>query len=196
MSNRLPRAATALLAVAALFATTACSVMPPAEFPREASIDVDRYMGGWFVIAHIPPGTVSNSYNNIERYERIDDTEIATVYTYRDGSFTGERKSMEPTGFVIPESNGAVWGMQFFWPIKMEYTISYVSPDYDTTIVARSKRDWVWIMARTPTIDTNTYADLVARVEQLGYDVSQLRKVPQQPLDARDDVDFPVPDDA
>lgn len=192
MSRRLHRIASRMAAVAALVTMTACSVMPPAEFPREPSVDVDRYMGGWFVIAHIPPGVVSDSYNNIERYARGDGNRINTTYTYREGGFSGERKSMEPTGFVIDESDGAVWGMQFFWPIKMEYTISYVSPNYQTTIVARSKRDWVWIMARTPTVDANTYADLVERVESLGYDVTQLRKVPQQPLDARDDVDFPV----
>ena len=45
-------------------------------------------------------------------------------------------------------------------------------------------------MARSPRIDDTVYQDLVRRVDQLGYDVSQLRKVPQQPLDRRDDVDF------
>lgn len=168
----------------------ACSVMPPEQFPRMESVNVDRYMGGWFVIAHIPPGVVSDSYNNIERYSRGEDNVINTVYTYREGSFGGEAKKMEPTGFVLDESDGAVWAMQFIWPIKMEYTISYVDPDYETTIVARSKRDWVWIMARTPTIDEATYDDLVRRVGDLGYDVNQLRKVPQQPLNLREDVDF------
>lgn len=171
----------------------ACSVMPPADFPRMASVNVDRFMGGWFVIAHIPPGVVADSYNNIERYSRGDGNAIDTVYTYREGGFDGEAKRMEPTGFVLEEGSGAEWAMQFIWPIRMEYTIAYVDPDYRTTIVARSKRDWVWIMARTPEIDDATYADLVERVEAVGYDAGALRKVPQQPLDRRDDVDFELP---
>lgn len=173
----------------------ACSVMPPEQFPRMDSVNVDRYMGGWFVIAHIPPGVVSDSYNNIERYQRGEGNRINTVYTYRDGGFDGEAKRMEPTGFVLDEGDGAVWAMQFIWPIKMEYTIAYVDAAYETTIVARSKRDWVWIMARRPQIDEATYQGLVQRVEALGYDISQLRKVPQQPLNRRQDVDFELATD-
>lgn len=173
----------------------ACSVMPPEQFPRMDSVNVDRYMGGWFVIAHIPPGVVSDSYNNIERYQRGEGNRINTVYTYRDGGFDGEAKRMEPTGFVLDEGDGAVWAMQFIWPIKMEYTIAYVDAAYETTIVARSKRDWVWIMARRPQIDEATYQGLVQRVEALGYDISQLRKVPQQALNRRQDVDFELTTD-
>lgn len=173
----------------------ACSVMPPEQFPRMDSVNVDRYMGGWFVIAHIPPGVVSDSYNNIERYQRGEGNRINTVYTYRDGGFDGEAKRMEPTGFVLDEGDGAVWAMQFIWPIKMEYTIAYVDAAYETTIVARSKRDWVWIMARRPQIDEATYQGLVQRVEALGYDISQLRKVPQQALNRRQDVDFELATD-
>lgn len=169
-------------------AGAACSVMPPDSFPREERVDIDRYMGAWYVIAHIPPDATRNAYNSIERYERAESGEIATVFTYREGGFEGEPQTMEPTGFVVDGTNNAVWGMQFFWPIRMEYTISYVSDDYDTTIVARSERDWVWIMARTPRIADRTYESLVERVDHLGYDVDKLRRVPQQPLDERDDL--------
>ena len=123
-----------LTTVPAALALGACSVMPPAQFPRMESVNVDRYMGGWFVIAHIPPGVVADSYNNIERYRRGAGDRIETVYTYREGSFDGEAKRMEPTGFVLDESNGSVWAMQFIWPIKMEYTIAYVDPAYETTM--------------------------------------------------------------
>ena len=165
-----------------------CSLMPPADFPREASVDVPRYMGAWYVIAHIPPGPTRDSYNSIERYRLDEDGRIETVFTYREGGFDGEQKRMEPVATVLPESNGAVWGMQFFWPIKMEYTISYVSEDYQQTIVARSKRDWVWIMARSPQISDEDYRVMVAKVAGLGYDTAKLRKVPQQPLSQRDDL--------
>lgn len=178
--------------LAALLCLSACSVMPPEDFPRMDSVDVDRYMGGWFVIAHIPPESVADSYNNIERYTRGEDNRILTDYSYREGRFDGERKRSQPTGFVIEGSHGAVWGMQFIWPLKLEYTIAYVDPDYQRTIVARSRLDWVWIMARTPSIAPAQYQELVARVAALGYDSALLRKVPQQPLSQREDVDFEI----
>lgn len=182
--TRLPMLMLALLGI------TACSVMPSKDFPREDQVNIDRYMGPWYVIAHIPPSVTADSYNSIERYTRDakDPSQINVDFTYRVGSFDGEEKQKEPTGFVVPDTQGAIWAMQFFWPLKMQYVISYVSPDYDTTIVAREKRDYVWIMARTPKIDDNTYQQLVKRVGDLGYDTAELRRVPQQPLDERDDL--------
>jgi apolipoprotein D and lipocalin family protein len=174
--------------VALVFFLSACSVMPPAEFPREESVDVPRYMGAWYVIAHIPPGATKNSYNSIERYQLNKSGEIETLFTYLEGGFDGEQVAMRPLGFALEESKGAVWEMQFFWPLKMEYTISYVDDNYETTIVARSKRDWVWIMARTPIITEEKYSDLLNRVELLGYSLENIRKVPQQSIaDRRDD---------
>lgn len=180
---------TRLAVIAALAAScAACSVMPPKSFPREAHVDLDRYMGAWYVIAHIPPDATRNSYNSIERYRRTAPGVISTVFTYREGGFEGELQRMEPTGYVVEGTGNAVWGMQFIWPIRLEYTITYVAPDYDTTIVARSDRDMVWIMARTPRIDPATYADLVDRVDAIGYDPAALRRVPQEPLDRRSDL--------
>lgn len=171
-----------------LVGLSACSVMPSKDFPREHDVNINRYMGPWYVIAHIPPSATSDSYNSIERYTHGKNNKINVDFTYREGSFDGEKQTMQPTGFVIPDSGNAVWAMQFFWPLKMQYVISYVDADYQTTIVAREKRDYVWIMARTPQIDDGTYQALVKRVKALGYDTSQLRRVPQQPLSERDDL--------
>lgn len=171
-----------------LLGLSACSVMPSKGFPREHDVNIDRYMGPWYVIALIPPSVTSNAYNSIERYTHGSGNRINVKFTYRDGSFDGDPEHMEPTGFVIPDTGNAVWGMQFFWPLKMQFVISYVSPDYRTTIVAREKRDYVWIMARTPRIDDATYRALVKRVGTLGYDTGKLHRVPQQPLDQRDDL--------
>ena len=106
---------------------------------------------------------------------------------YREGGFDGEQQTMHPVGSVLEGTNNAVWAMRFYWVLRMQYVISYVDDDYQTTIVARDKRDYVWIMARTPQIDEATYDSLVKKVADYGYDTAKLRKVPQQPLDARDD---------
>lgn len=92
---------------------------------------------------------------------------------------------MQPRGFVVEGSNQAVWGMQFVWPIKAEFVVSHVDADYTETIIARSARDYVWIMARTPTLPEARYQDLVAKVNAMGYDTRKLVKVPQQATTAR-----------
>jgi apolipoprotein D and lipocalin family protein len=65
--------------------------------------------------------------------------------------------------------------MQIFWPVKAEYRVVYLDAAYQTTIIGRTKRDFVWVMARTPAIDPETFATLLKTVQTLGYDLSQLR---------------------
>ena len=71
--------------------------------------------------------------------------------------------------------------MRFVWPIKADYRIVYVSADYSRTIIGRQARDYVWIMARTPTIAAADYEQLLGMVRSEGYDVSKVRQVPPRP---------------
>jgi apolipoprotein D and lipocalin family protein len=146
----------------------------------EASVDLPRFMGSWYVIAHIPTMIETEAYNAIETYSLAEDGSIDTVFTFNEGAFDGEPKRYEPTGYPDAESGDAVWGMQFIWPIKAEYRIVYLDQDYQVTIIGRSKRDYVWIMAREPEVSEAEMADLLALLEAEGYDLSELRMVPQR----------------
>ena len=146
-------------------------------------VDLARYVGNWYVIANIPPRIEKDAYNSVENYRINKDGEIPTVFTYRDGSFEGKLKTLESKAFPSKES-AAVWGVQFIWPIKAEYLIAYLDADYSRAIVARNKRDYVWLMARTPTIPEAEYAALRQRIGDMGYDLSKLQRVPQRWPDA------------
>jgi apolipoprotein D and lipocalin family protein len=71
--------------------------------------------------------------------------------------------------------------MQFIWPFKAEYRIIYLSDDYEQTIIGRSKRDYVWIMARRPSIPEEDYKRLVIFLEEQGYAAEKIRRVPHAP---------------
>lgn len=142
-------------------------------------VDLPRFMGDWYVIAVIPTVIETESYNAIENYKLNSDATIATTFTFNKGASDGPVKTYHPKGFVKPNTGNAVWGMQFIWPIKAEYLITYLDPDYQRTIIARNARDYVWIMARTPQITDAHYKDMVNLITGYGYDVSKLRKVPQ-----------------
>jgi len=157
---------------------SACSSAP--TIPTAKNVDLPRFMGDWYVIANIPTWPERDAYNAIESYKLDPDGSIATTFTFRKGAFDGPEKVMRPRGFVTDEKSNAVWGMQFVWPIKAEYLISHVDAGYTETIIARSSRDYVWIMARKPVLSEADYARLVQMVADLGYDVSKLQKVPQR----------------
>jgi apolipoprotein D and lipocalin family protein len=144
------------------------------------SVDLDRFMGDWYVIANIPTFIEKGAHNAIESYRMNDDGTIATTFMFNKDSFTGELKKYTPTGFIKDKKSNAIWGMQFIWPIKADYRIVYVDADYTQTIIGRNARDYVWIMTRSPEIPDAEFNKLVNLVEQQGYDISKIRRVPQK----------------
>ena len=153
--------------------------LPPLQ--TVPAVDIPRFMGDWYVIACIPTAIERQAYGAVESYRLLPDGRIDTVFTFHKGSFDGPLKRYNPTGFVKPGSAGAVWGMRFIWPIKADYRVMYLDADYTQTVIGRQKRDYVWIMARSPTLPPSDYARLVALLEAQGYQVADLRRVPQQP---------------
>ena len=142
-------------------------------------VDLNRFMGDWYVIANIPTFIETDAFNAIETYAMNSDGTIATTFTFYDGAPDGERKQYKPTGFIVDSQSNALWDMQFIWPFKAEYRIIYLDDDYQTTIIGRSKRDYVWLMSRRPDIDEARYRSLLTYIESQGYDIEKVQKVPQ-----------------
>ena len=162
-----------------ILAVTACSTHKP--MPAVEYVDLDRFMGDWYVIANIPTFLEKDAYNPVETYRLDDDGTIATTFTFNQGSLDGEKKNYHPRGFVQDSESNAIWGMQFIWPIKADYRIVYLDGDYQKTIIGRKSRDYVWIMARKSSISEKEYNSLVDQVGRLGYDIEQLRKAEHNP---------------
>lgn len=143
-------------------------------------VDLNRFMGDWYVIANIPTFLEKNAYNAVETYQLNQDGTINTTFVFRKGGFDGKRKEYNPKGFVVDTDSNAIWGMRFVWPIKADYRIVYLNEDYSQAVVARNKRDFVWIMARQPEIAASDYQNIVSMIDNLGYDVAKIQKVPQK----------------
>lgn len=168
------------LSVAAVALLLGGCATPEAEMKTVDYVDLERFMGDWYVIANIPTFLEKGAHNAVETYALNDDGTVATTFTFRDGSFQGKEKEYTPKGFVKDTQSNALWGMQFVWPIKADYRIVYLDEGYTQTIIARQKRDFIWIMARTPTIPEEDYERLVRFAASIGYDASKIQKVPQQ----------------
>lgn len=167
-----------LMALATAFVPVAAADLPPiATVDR---VDLPRYMGNWYVIANIPPRIEKGAHNSVENYRLEADGDIATVFTYRKGSFAEKVSTLKSTGIVKNAETKAEWGIRFVWPFTAEYLIAYLDADYTRAIVARNKRDYVWLMARTPEIAEEEYESFKRRIAAMGYDVAKLEKVPQK----------------
>ncbi|HKK05079.1 MAG TPA: lipocalin family protein [Gammaproteobacteria bacterium] len=167
-----------LAAGAMLLGLFGCASHPPIKTVER--VDLQRFMGDWYVIANIPTFIEKGAHNAVESYRLNDDGTVATTFTFRDGGFDGEKKTYHPTGYIQDTTSNAVWGMQFIWPIKADYRIVYLNADYTQTVIGRLKRDYVWIMARSPSIPESDYQRILALLAEEGYDTSEIKKVPQR----------------
>ena len=143
-------------------------------------VDIERFMGPWYVIANIPTFLEKDAHNAVETYTLNEDGTIATNFTFRKGDFDGKLKEYNPKAFITDTDTNALWGMRFVWPIKADYRIIYLDDDYTQTVIGRQSRDFVWIMARTPSIPEEDYDRLVEFIATFGYDMSKLQRVPQR----------------
>jgi apolipoprotein D and lipocalin family protein len=166
----------------ALVALALCGCRQDAHPPLELAQDVDleRFMGDWYVIASIPTRLERGAHNAVESYRLAEDGTIDTTFTFRKDGFDGELKRYTPRGFVREGTGNALWGMRFVWPVRADYRIAWLDRDYTLTAIGRQARDYVWIMARRPRISDSDYTALVAFVAGQGYDVTELQRVPQR----------------
>lgn len=143
-------------------------------------VDLQRFMGPWYVIACIPTSIEAKAYNAVETYRLDRNGTVDTVFTFNQGGFDGPPKRYNPRGFIVDKVNNSTWGMRFIWPFKSEFLITHLKEDYSQTIIGRNKRDHVWIMARTPEIPEADYQKWLLELGAQGYDLTKLRKVPHR----------------
>ncbi len=172
---------TSWILAAGLLLLGACASAPPRPpLALAPAVDLGRFMGDWYVIAAIPTVFERGAHAPMENYALEPDGSIATTFSFNSGAFDGPRRVLRSRGFVVPGSGNAVWGQQYVWPFRADYRIAWLSADQAQVVIGREKRDYVWIMARTPTLADSDYARLQAIVAAQGYDVARLVRLPQR----------------
>ncbi len=179
------RPALVAVLIGIIASTAACmsqNVKPAAAVPVEPNVELSRYMGPWFIVGAIGLGLEKGAHDAVETYTMNPDGTIATVFQYRQDSFDGELKTKVTQAWVQPGTDNAEWKVRTFWPLKQQYLISHLEPDYSAAIVAREKRDYVWILARSPKMSERQYQSYLAKIEAMGYDMSKFERYPHNGL--------------
>ncbi len=149
------------------------------EMKTVAHVDIERFMGDWYVIANIPTFIEKGATNAIESYKLGYNGTIETTFTFFKDSPSGKKKTYKPTGFIKNKETNAEWKMQFLWPFKMPFLIIDLDEDYSYTVIGIPSRKYVWIMARDPIMNENQYDDILNRLSDIGYDISLIKKITQ-----------------
>ncbi|GJL66152.1 MAG: membrane protein [Nitrospirales bacterium] len=162
----------------------ACSTIEtPGELPTALSVDLSRYGGLWHEIARLPMWAQRNCVSSTAEYRLLASKEVAV----RNACVTdtGEEISIEGVATVVDREHQAKLNVVFDqWAAKLvalltsseqgNYWILRVDPDYRLAIVGTPDRDYLWILARTPTLDEASYQDAVTFSQRLGFHTERL----------------------
>jgi apolipoprotein D and lipocalin family protein len=148
------------------------------ELTTTAKVDLKRYMGAWNVIANVPYFAEKGKVATRDVYTLTADGNVDTTSFYRK-SFDAAEKTIGSLGIVQPNSNGAFWRVRSLGLFHDDYLILDVSPDYSWALVGQRSRKLGWVLARDPAMDDVTYASLLEKFRNVGYDTTRFLRVPQ-----------------
>jgi len=166
-----------ILATCLLVALAGCRQYAP--IPVAPNLDLERFMGQWYVIGSIQTLVDRNPYNAIEIYERAE-RGIDITYQFNAGEPNGELKTFKVNAMVDNPGINTDWQVTYFtWPFGADYRVLHIEPDYSVAVIGQPSRKYVWILARRKSIEDALYSDIILYLQDLGYDVAKIRRIPQ-----------------
>jgi len=144
-----------------------------------ASVDLDRYMGRWFVISHVPYFLEKGKVASYDTYARRPDGRLTNNFTFREKNLEGPEKTWEGTARVIDPVSNATWKVSFVWPVSVTYKIFSLDPNYRWAVVGTKDGGLLWVLSRERRLPPETYAAILADLKARGFPAEELVLVPQ-----------------
>ncbi len=85
--------------------------------PTADYVDMDRFLGDWYVIAIIPTVFEREIANGVENYSLTPEGEIRVRYSFRKKTPQGKEKVMYQRGWVVDRKTNAEWRVRPLWPL-------------------------------------------------------------------------------
>jgi apolipoprotein D and lipocalin family protein len=154
---------------------TAQAAQPLTSVPR---LDVPRYAGQWYEIAHLPMRYQKDCLADITaNYTVKPDGSIAVRNTCRTAKGTDVAEGVarpvpgHPARLEVSFAPGWLSWLPFVWA---DYWVIAIDPDYQWAIVGEPDRDYLWILSRSPSMERARFETLKARAAAMGYDLEPL----------------------
>jgi apolipoprotein D and lipocalin family protein len=166
------------------FLLTACLGSPEGVVAIDG-FDKQRYLGRWYEVARLDHSFERGLTHVTADYSLREDGGVRVI---NRGYSIAEEAWQEAEGrayFVGAEQQGHL-KVSFFGPFYGSYIIFEMdSVDYQYAFVAGNSTDYLWLLARTPTISPALREHFLQRVEGLGFNSEALIFV-EQDLDKQD----------
>lgn len=155
-----------------------CTGIPETVEPvRE--FNAQRYLGTWYEIARLDHSFERGLTHVTAEYSNREDGGIRVLNSGADIT-TGEREQAEGKAYPVDEESVGHLKVSFFGPFYASYVIFELDENYQYAFVSGPDTDFVWLLARTPTVSDELKQDFIDRITEAGFDADELIWVDQQ----------------
>lgn len=159
-------------------ALSGCLGMPESVKPV-SDFEINKYLGKWYEIARLDHSFEEGLSQVTAEYTLKDDGGVSVL---NRGFLASENEWKEAEGkayFVNSESEGYL-KVSFFGPFYGSYVVFELDSDnYQYAFVSGPNTDYLWLLARTPSVDQELKDMFVQMVKERGFDTKRLIFVDQ-----------------
>jgi apolipoprotein D and lipocalin family protein len=185
----------ALLACLACLAWTAACAQspsapaspPPGPLATIASLDVPRYMGTWYEIAKYPNRFQKKCVADTKADYQLQangTVKVTNRCRQQDGLMdeaVGEARQIGvATSPTLQVRFAPVW-LTWLPLVWGDYWVIDLDAGYQLVAVSEPKREYLWLLSRTPTVSAEAYDALLGRLKAQGFDLTRLERSRQTP---------------
>ena len=147
--------------------------------PTVSNLDLEQFMGRWYVIGLIPNWIEENCTNSYDDYKLNKDGTIDINY---HAIKNGKKINIKQKGIEIDNKMPSKWEIKFTKPwipfYKAPYEVIILRTNYEYMVVGYPDNSFGWIMARTTQMDTLLYNQILNKLsEDFGYEKNNFKKV-------------------
>lgn len=153
---------------------TACGGQLTVDNSVVDSLDLNRYLGDWYEIARFDHSFEQGMDFCKANYTLREDGKIDVLNT---GIKDGEPEEAEGIGKLT--DTPALLRVSFFGPFYSDYRVMMLDSAYQYALIGSGSDDYLWILSRTPKLEDDVKAAILAEAKRRRYDTEKLIWVKQ-----------------
>lgn len=156
-----------------------CLGMPQTVKPV-TGFELQNYLGKWYEIARLDHSFEEGLSQVTAEYSLRDDGGVSVLNRGYSASDDEWKEAEGKAYFVNSESEGYL-KVSFFGPFYGSYVVFALERDnYDYAFISGPNTDYLWLLARTPTVEPEVITQFVQMANERGFDTDKLIFVEQE----------------
>ncbi|MFT4021494.1 MAG: lipocalin family protein [Acinetobacter sp.] len=149
-----------------------------------SKVDIHKYSGKWYEIARLPMYFQRKCQSNVTaQYSLNPDNTLNVINSCKNKE--GQIDHANGIAFIQNRNNSQLkvsflpHGLRWIPFTRGDYWILRLDPEYKVALVGGPSKRYLWILSRSPTLDSKTYQSYLETAKQQGFDISKLIVTPQ-----------------